>query len=99
MLDFIIKGLATWRISNMLVNESGPNDFILDMRQRTGIIYYSDNTPCTWPSWNPLTCVWCTSIWVALLVWKLPKVVSYIGALSAIACVLDSLTDYLDSRE
>lgn len=96
MLNFIIKGLATWRLSHMLVNEDGPKSIFSDFRERTGIETNYLGNPVCWPDWNPLTCVWCTSVWVAVLVWRMPKVFSYILALSSIACILDSVTDKLE---
>jgi hypothetical protein len=40
-MDFIILALATWRLSNLLVNESGPYDVFERVRARVGV-YYDD---------------------------------------------------------
>jgi hypothetical protein len=91
MFDFIVKGLATWRLSNLLVKEGGPLDILWIIREKSGIVYDEQDRPIVWPSWNPLWCVWCTSIWVAGIIMIMPRVVSWILALSAVTCIVDNV--------
>lgn len=51
----IILALATWRITNLLVNEDGPGDILIWVR--CWIEKYT----------TVLTCEWCTSMWVGLV--------------------------------
>ena len=56
-LDLIVFGLATWRISTMLINEDGPFDVFFRIREWTGDEgFFADL----------FSCVWCMSVWVAI---------------------------------
>ena len=52
MLELILLGLATWRITAILVYDDGPRDIFVRLRDAIG---------------GPLTCFWCTSVWVSLV--------------------------------
>jgi len=85
--DFIILGLATWRISHMLVWEDGPFDLFEKTRNRFDEGFFFDRL---------FACVWCLSVWVgAILVFSaiMDKIVTvYLMlpfALSAIAVILE----------
>lgn len=60
-----ISILATWRLSNLLVNEQGPGELLGLFRDRIGVAYdeqsraYGKNVLA-----SALTCIWCTSVWV-----------------------------------
>jgi len=67
-LDFIVYCLATWRISSLLVNEAGPFDVFVKIREVFGI-KHKDGVPYEYPDTffaQLLSCIWCTSIWVAI---------------------------------
>lgn len=96
--EFLILGLAVWRISSLLVNEDGPLDVLGKMRHAVGVRYdeqserYGQNELA-----NMLNCVWCTSFWVALIVvglyWLVPGatvMVSSLFACSAVAVIVES---------
>ena len=51
---FIILCFATWRLTKMLVDEKGPYDILVKLREAVV------NKP-----WSPLFCFSCTSIWVS----------------------------------
>ena len=64
LFELIVKALAVWRISNLLVDEDGPYDIARKIRaiandknQQLGAM---------------LDCLWCTSVWVALFVTFIP---------------------------
>jgi len=61
----------------MLVHEEGPFGIFERMRGDSFAIG------------NPLVCVWCTSVWVALALLVLPQWVSRWFAISALAVILD----------
>jgi hypothetical protein len=81
-LDFILIALAAWRVASLLVNEDGPFNIFAGVRgfftqegevRGIGLL---------------LTCVWCTSVWTAILcylvwsVWEPPIIVLAASALA-----------------
>lgn len=64
----LILGLATWRISNLLVNEDGPFDFFARLRSALGVKYDETSRPYGTNVFSKLwTCVWCISPYVGAL--------------------------------
>ena len=69
MTDLLILSLATWRITSLLTNEYGPWHVLESMRRWVGVSYDENlqrvgfNVVA-----DALTCVWCTSVWVGLVV-------------------------------
>lgn len=96
-LELLVDSLAVWRLSSLLVKEDGPNYIFRTLREKTGIQYseWDNNTPVVWPSWNPLTCVYCTSIYAAIIVSFLPNWFRTFWAISAIAIVIEEVNGYL----
>lgn len=99
LVDFIILCLATWRISSLLVAETGPFDVFLKLREAVGITHDEDKKVAVIPErFLPqlLSCMWCTSVWVGftwvLLFLLLPQVALWIAlgfAVSAGAIFLE----------
>jgi hypothetical protein len=97
-LEFIVYCMATWRISSLLVNEAGPFDVFVKIREAFGI-KHNEKIPYEYPETffaQLLSCVWCVSIWVAafiVLLWLvIPGVVLILSlplALSAGAILID----------
>lgn len=54
--NFILFALVTWRITYLLVHEDGPFNLLQVVRDWAG--KYTE----------ALECVWCTSVWMGLLV-------------------------------
>jgi len=52
MLELVLLGLATWRITSLFVYDDGPRDMLVRLRDAIG---------------GPLHCFWCTSVWVGLV--------------------------------
>ena len=99
MLDFIILGLATWRLSSLLVNEKGPFDMFVAIRKLAGIEHDKFGDPYMIPEnffSGVLSCIWCASLWTGtfwMLVYKLLpfwEVFAYPFALSAIALIVQT---------
>lgn len=68
VLLFIITALATWRISSMFVREDGPFDVFDRIRILAGVRYDIDDIAYgTNVISSLLSCLWCTSIWVAFV--------------------------------
>lgn len=106
--DLIIYGLAVWRISNLLVNESGPFFIFRKIRDLFGIKSDVDgfvyHIPETFMA-QVLSCVWCCSFWVScglLVLWRLSPTLSLktavIFAFSAIAIVIHSVLEKLNKE-
>lgn len=99
--DLFLLSLATWRVSSLLVNEAGPNDYLARMRYWVGV-RCDENSGASYGKnviSDMLLCVWCVSIWVGLLfyifyvIWPVgARVVASPFAISAIAIVVDRLT-------
>lgn len=90
-LLFLAAGaLATWRLTALLVYESGPFGIFVRLRERLGIVHDDDGHPASWPDGGLgrlFTCVWCLSFWTALAVcgilWVEPYVVMVLGVWGA----------------
>lgn len=99
LFEFIVLGLATWRVSSLLVDERGPFDIFIRLRGLVGIENDQDGIPTLIPDGflpGILSCVWCCSVWVAgfwVVFWSLiPDVSILCGevlALSALAIILN----------
>lgn len=101
MDPFFIFGLAVWRISSMLVNETGPWQIFERLRNRVGILHDQDGKPYQYPDGffpQLLSCTWCCSVWVGagVTAWSVfsYRSIYYISlalALSAFAIFLDAI--------
>lgn len=101
-------GLATWRVSLLLVREAGPFFIFQRLRELAGITHDLDGSIVKIPDRffsGLISCVWCTSIWVAggwVLLWFfLPKasvLAADIFALSSLTIALDRLFTGHNSR-
>ena len=98
VLDMTILALAVWRLSSMLVNEDGPLHIFNKLRYKAGMRYdeHSSEYPTTQLS-ELLSCVWCTSVWIAIVASVLYLVLEaaavYIAmplALSAVAILIQT---------
>ena len=57
--------LATWRLTTMLVNETGPFKVFKNLRDAVGVGLEDDvGDPLTFLG-GLLSCTWCTSVWIA----------------------------------
>jgi len=80
LLTLIILSLAVWRISSLLVQEDGPYQVLLTIRNYTKLF----------------DCIWCMSVWVGISItvfWVLmPEYAIILAlpfALSAVAIMFD----------
>jgi hypothetical protein len=102
MLNLLLLGLATWRLSSLLVNESGPWDMFASLRHMAGVRFDDLSQPYAESMLgNMLMCVWCSSLWVGLgfglaylflpiLVWAIP---AWALALSTLAIAIQKIMD------
>lgn len=87
-MDYIILGLATFRLSSLLANEPGPFDMFGKLRNAAkGELE------------KGLGCVWCNSVWVGTLFTVLYLIMPWIVwallplALSSIAIITSRVVD------
>jgi len=67
MIELIVYSLATWRIASLLVNETGPGNMFLKLRERVGIRHDSSGNVAAIQDGflaGVFSCVWCCSVWV-----------------------------------
>jgi hypothetical protein len=68
-LLFVLSILATWRITSLLVMEEGPFDMFARLRSFVGVQYDDHSNPYGENALSKIfSCVWCMSVWVALVV-------------------------------
>lgn len=81
IVDFLIRVLATWRISNMLVSEEGPVALFIRLRRLVGVrvdekgrsyVVGEEGAVLQPEIGKAMTCIWCLSPWVGLVVALLP---------------------------
>lgn len=85
----MIYALATWRLSYLLVREDGPFRLARKLRDTTGIECDDVGNVFSYPDWNPLHCVYCTSVWVAIALHFVPSWFREMLAASAVAVVIE----------
>jgi len=100
--DLIVLGLATWRLTSLIVWEAGPWDILAHLRHLLGVRYdaqsqrYADTM-----LGRMVICPWCASVWcgVAMTVFYLltPRVSVWIGlplAFSAVAVLIEKAVSH-----
>ena len=100
IVALLVLGLATWRISSLLVSEEGPFGILVKFRYIIGIRYDELSNPVgTNVIADLFTCVWCASVWIGLffaILWfinhDLAFIVSFPFALSSVAVIIDQIT-------
>lgn len=104
LIDILVLGLATWRISAMLTKEAGPFHVFEKLRELVGIQHDEDGNVSVIPNKlfaELLSCVWCMSIWAAafwVVLWFFfPDIAFYASlpfAISTVAILLDRFLDH-----
>ena len=64
----LLAVLTVWRLSSLLVNESGPFDVFARLRHAVGVRYDVYSVCHAQGVAGALCCVWCASLWVAAAV-------------------------------
>ena len=102
LVELIVFGLATWRISSLLVDEPGPFRMFVKIRELVGITHDADDNVEMIPGGflpGILSCIWCNSIWVGLF-WTIMYWIPYSiylalpFALSAVAILLAKIHEH-----
>lgn len=87
MIDLLVKGLAAWRLSYLLINERGPLDIITKFRTAVGIEHDGAGQPVSWPDNHVLGCMWCTTVWASIGLGLLPRQASIVEKVLAVAAI------------
>lgn len=90
--QFLLIGLAGWRLASLLVNEQGPFFIFTKLRD------FVQGGLGPIPKWRiylmPLfDCIWCMSVWTTLgayLLWQIEPVSVMIVAAMSITLIMDS---------
>lgn len=98
--ELVLSGLACYRLSYMLTGEDGPFDIFYRLRNVTGIVYSASGKVISYPNWNPLHCIHCTSIYVAAMITGLlyayghPVSLAFFLSVSTLAILVDAMVNY-----
>lgn len=97
MPEMLLRMLATWRLTRLLVKEDGPWDMFGKTRDFFGIRFNSRGIAYV-PSGNSigkmLLCLWCTSIWTGILMAFIPVKYFLPLSLSAGALLVEKVISY-----
>ena len=91
IIEFLLCGLALWRITHLFSQEDGPFDLVIKFRKLFGQGFFG----------NLLDCFYCLSLWLAIpfafLICNnwLEGIITWL-ALSGFACLLFKLTEKRD---
>lgn len=86
LFDLFLLGVATWRLSSMLVYEDGPWLAFWRLRRWSGIEYDKNREKLSVPDGKLLSgilnCVWCCSVWtgigIAVAYFLFPEIVIWL---------------------
>jgi len=70
LTPLLVLSLATWRIASLLVNEAGPWDVFLKLRERLGFTHDNSKNKVILPDGfvgELFSCIWCCSLWAGIL--------------------------------
>lgn len=82
-LDLVLVGLATWRVSSLLVYEDGPWHVFDRMRGRIGLHDAGEMGVVQ----EAFSCVWCLSVWVAPVMWAVHSVAPLAAGILAASAI------------
>jgi len=88
IVEAVLIGLAAWRMANFLVNENGPFDIVVSLREQVGVKV--GTIEGFFPSL--FTCVYCMSVWTAIymyVLWEIEPIIVMVVAAMAIALVAE----------
>jgi hypothetical protein len=67
MLQFLIKALATLRLTILITEEYGPFSVSYNLRKRIAEVYESDPERWEWV-YEGINCFWCVSFWAGICI-------------------------------
>lgn len=100
LVDFLILGLATWRMASLLAREAGPFDVFLRIRKLSGITHDDEKNVVMVPERffaQMISCVWCNGLYIATF-WTLCRLLTPFAIWFASPFALGALAIWVDSR-
>lgn len=104
IIELIVYGLATWRTASLFVNEAGPGNVFLHIRELAGIEHDDTGKVAIIPDGffaGLLSCVWCASLWAGgfwvVLDWIFPEVAIRLGLILAVSAVAIFIQKVMDA--
>lgn len=97
-MKFLIYSLAVWRVSRFLVKEEGPGRISVKIRELSGIEHDDSGEILSRNDYTPLFCVWCTSVYAALLLLAAPDWVLRLLAASGLAGFIEEITEIVQPK-
>lgn len=98
-MHFFLYSLAVWRVSRLLVKEPGPGRIFVRLREASGIEHDThDEISVVKNDYTPLHCVFCASVWVAVVMYFTPSWSHRLLAGSAITIIAENVVEYLDAH-
>lgn len=70
-IEFVVLGLATWRIASLVTSEDGPFFIFKKAREIAGIVHDDNGEILVIPERFfalLLSCVWCFSVWCGIAI-------------------------------
>ena len=101
IVSIVALPFAVWRLSSLLVSESGPFNIMDKFRYLIGIRYNEHNQIYGKNTFADLfTCVWCVSVWVSAFLVIITVINNFTGAMinimlagSCIAIIIDTILE------
>jgi hypothetical protein len=101
-VDLLLLGLATWRLTSLLVQEEGPWAIFARLRYKLGVRYDEHSEPYGLTILGALfACMWCASVWTGAIVSiayatfpPIARLLSLPLALSTIALLLNRMVPH-----
>jgi hypothetical protein len=103
LTSLLVYGLATWRVASLFVREDGPFFIFRRIRELAGMTHDENGQVVQIPDRffaQLLSCVWCTSFWVALFwvtIWltvpEISFVLAFLFALSTVSIMVDKVVE------
>lgn len=93
-MNHLLNVLAVFRLTRMIQRDDLPFELMAKLRDHAGVEYNPYGVPHgTTELSKAISCVWCLSIWVALVVARgnLRNALAYSGAAAALSTFIDSL--------
>jgi hypothetical protein len=91
-------GLATYRLTRLLVIENGPFDIFLKLRGAMGAYDYgNDGRPYSFAG-ELISCPYCTGVWVAILLTLSPRWLRLIVFSLAVAGIQAALQSWIEEE-
>lgn len=93
LVQVILASLASWRVVHMLLSENGPFHVFYKIRQALGTQEDDYGNTISY-KYEITICVYCLSVWVAMLAYFIPREILAILSISTIVIFVEKLHDF-----